>query len=48
MIEVDEEGKEQETKDACNHQGSGDVEPCGIKGWQWKVDWRQSGLQQCR
>ena len=31
VIEVDEEGKEQEAKDACNHQGSGDVEPCGIK-----------------
>ena len=39
MVEVDEEGKEQETEDACNHQGSGDVEPCGDEGWIliWKL-----------
>ena len=40
VIEVDEEGNEQEAKDACNHQGSGDVEPCGIKGW---IEWRLAG-----
>ena len=48
VIEVDEEGKEQETKDACNHQSSGDIEPSGIKDYTMlSKKWASGNLGCC-